>query len=104
MLKVDKLLGVLRESDKPEEADLLQLGETSVTAYPGDKGKTAFDHSQSAHAPTNAQKNDTIPLAAMAPAADQLIPSGYAGYIPESYEIADNTALEIADNAVLEIG
>lgn len=35
----------------------LSLGETSTTAYRGDRGKTAYDHSQSTHAPTNAQKN-----------------------------------------------
>lgn len=35
----------------------LALGETSSTAYRGDRGKIAYDHSQSGHAPTNAQKN-----------------------------------------------
>ena len=35
----------------------LTLGETASTAFPGDKGKTAYDHSQAAHAPANAQKN-----------------------------------------------
>lgn len=35
----------------------LALGETPGTAFPGDKGKVAYDHSQSAHAPANAQKN-----------------------------------------------
>jgi len=34
----------------------LALGETSATAYRGDRGKTAFDHSQSAHSPSNATK------------------------------------------------
>jgi len=38
----------------------LSLGETSSTAYRGDKGKVAYDHSQSAHAPSNAQKNSDI--------------------------------------------
>ena len=38
----------------------LQLGETSSTAYRGDRGKTAYDHSQVAHAPSNAQKNSDI--------------------------------------------
>jgi len=38
----------------------LTLGETSTTAYRGDYGKTAYDHSQSAHAPINAQKNSDI--------------------------------------------
>ena len=38
----------------------LSLGETSSTAYRGDRGKIAYDHSQSAHAPSNAQKNSDI--------------------------------------------
>lgn len=38
----------------------LALGETSATAYRGDRGKTAYDHSQAAHAPSNAQKNSDI--------------------------------------------
>ena len=36
---------------------LLALGETSSTAYRGDRGKIAYDHSQTAHAPSNAEKN-----------------------------------------------
>ena len=35
----------------------LALGETSTTAYRGDRGKIAYDHSQAAHAPSNAQPN-----------------------------------------------
>ena len=35
----------------------LALGETPSSAFPGDKGKKAYDHSQAAHAPANAQKN-----------------------------------------------
>lgn len=35
----------------------LALGETSSTAYRGDRGKIAYDHSQAAHAPSNAQPN-----------------------------------------------
>lgn len=38
----------------------LTLGETSATAYQGDRGKIAYDHSQSTHAPSNAQKNSDI--------------------------------------------
>ncbi|MEA5046520.1 MAG: hypothetical protein VB075_18365 [Petrimonas sp.] len=38
----------------------LALGETSTTAYRGDRGKTAYDHSQTSHAPSNAQKNSDI--------------------------------------------
>lgn len=33
------------------------LGETSATAYRGDRGKIAYDHSQTAHAPSSAQAN-----------------------------------------------
>lgn len=35
----------------------LALGETSSTAYRGDYGKIAYAHSQSAHAPSNAEAN-----------------------------------------------
>jgi hypothetical protein len=38
----------------------LALGETSSTAYRGDRGKVAYDHSQSLHAPVDAQKNSDI--------------------------------------------
>lgn len=40
--------------------DGISLGETSTTAYRGDRGKIAYDHSQSTHAPNNAQKNSDI--------------------------------------------
>ena len=45
---------------KQDVSSALKLGETSGTAYRGDRGKTAYDHSQSAHAPSNAQKNSDI--------------------------------------------
>lgn len=35
----------------------LALGETSTTAFRGDYGKIAYDHSQTAHAPSNAERN-----------------------------------------------
>lgn len=38
-------------------SETIALGETSSTAYRGDRGKIAYDHSQSAHAPSNAQAN-----------------------------------------------
>lgn len=37
----------------------LALGETSTTAYRGDRGKTAYDHSQSTHARTDATKTES---------------------------------------------
>ena len=36
------------------------LGVTSSTAFRGDYGNTAYQHSQAAHAPSNAQKNSDI--------------------------------------------
>ena len=38
----------------------LTLGTTSSTAYRGDYGNIAYNHSQAAHAPSNAQKNSDI--------------------------------------------
>ena len=35
----------------------VSLGETESTAYRGDRGKIAYDHSQSPHAPANAEQN-----------------------------------------------
>ncbi len=35
----------------------LALGETATTAYRGDRGKTAYEHSQAQHAPANAEAN-----------------------------------------------
>lgn len=40
-------------------SDTIALGETPSTAYRGDRGRTAYDHSQAAHAPSNATVNDT---------------------------------------------
>lgn len=38
-------------------SETIALGETSSTAYRGDRGKAAYDHSQSEHAPSNAEAN-----------------------------------------------
>lgn len=38
----------------------LVIGESSNTAYRGDRGKIAYEHSQLAHAPANAQPNSDI--------------------------------------------
>ena len=40
-----------------EIAGGVALGETALTAYRGDRGKTAYEHSQAAHAPANAEAN-----------------------------------------------
>ncbi len=38
-------------------SETIALGETSSTAYRGDRGKAAYEHSQTAHAPVNAEEN-----------------------------------------------
>lgn len=40
-----------------EISESIALGETSSTAYRGDRGKIAYDHSQTVHAPSNAEAN-----------------------------------------------
>lgn len=40
-----------------EISSSIALGETSSTAYRGDRGKAAYEHSQAAHAPSNAEAN-----------------------------------------------
>lgn len=47
------------KADK-EHGTHLTLGTTSSTAFRGDHGNTAYNHSQAAHAPSNAQKNSDI--------------------------------------------
>ena len=46
----------------------LALGETSSTAYRGDRGKVAYDHSQSPHAPSDSISKSNITL--YTPASD----------------------------------
>ena len=45
---------------KQDKSSALQLGETSSTAYRGDRGAVAYTHSQVTHAPSDAQKNSDI--------------------------------------------
>lgn len=40
-----------------KQAQAAKVWTTVSTAYRGDRGKTAYDHSQSAHAPADAEKN-----------------------------------------------
>lgn len=61
----------------------LSLGETSSTAYRGDRGKVAYDHSQSAHAPSTAQKNSDITKAE--------IEAKLIGEISTHYHASDST-------------
>jgi len=64
----------------------LALGETSSTAYRGDRGKTAYDHSQSAHASANAQKNSDITKAEIeAKLTGEISSHSYASGTPSAH-------------------
>lgn len=67
----------------------LALGETSATAYRGDRGKVAYDHSQSAHAPSNAQKNSDITKAEIeAKLTGDITSHTHSAYVPTSRTVA----------------
>lgn len=51
---------VNKKLNKTDHGAHLALGTTSSTAFRGDYGNTAYNHSQAAHAPVNAQKNSDI--------------------------------------------
>lgn len=69
-------------------SDTIALGETSSTAYRGDRGKIAYDHSQSAHAPSGAQANviETVKVNGTA-----LTPSSKAVNITVPTKVSDLT-------------
>lgn len=60
----------------------LALGATSSAAYAGDKGKTAYDHSQAAHAPSGAQVNADITKAEIEAKLTGAITTHTHAYVP----------------------
>jgi hypothetical protein len=67
----------------------LALGTTSSTAYRGDRGKIAYDHSQEAHAPANAQKNSDITKAEIeAKLTGDITSHTHSAYVPTSRTVA----------------
>ena len=60
----------------------IALGETSATAYRGDRGKIAYDHSQASHAPANAQKNSDITKAEIEEKLTGAITTHTHDYVP----------------------
>lgn len=61
----------------------LGLGETSTTAYRGDRGKVSYDHAVSAHAVQNAQQN--VQSDWDAPSGDAFIRNKPAEFPPETH-------------------
>ena len=65
------------------------LGETITTAYRGDKGKIAYDHSQETHAPSNAQKNSDITKEEIeAKLTGNITSHSHSAYVPTSRTVA----------------
>ena len=71
----------------------LTLGTSSSTAFRGDQGLTAYNHSQAAHAPSNAQKNSDITKSEIEAKLTGTITShNHSGtYAPASHNQASNT-------------
>lgn len=68
-----------------EHGTHLSLGTTSSTAYRGDYGNTAYQHSLAAHAPSNAQKNSDITKAEIEAKLTGAITSHTHDYAPSSH-------------------
>ena len=83
----------------------LTLGTTSSTAYRGDYGNTAYNHSQAAHAPSNAQKNSDITKAEIEAKLTGTITShNHSGiYAPASHTHSGNYAAEGHTHNHLEV-
>ena len=60
----------------------LTLGTGASNAYYGDKGKIAYDHSQTTHAPSNAQKNSDITKAEIEAKLTGAITTHTHSYLP----------------------
>lgn len=83
----------------------LALGETSTTAYRGDRGKTAYDHSQAAHAPSNAQKNSDITKAEIeAKLTGTISTHSHSITAPISGDWFNNGYTKVSTDGVMEVG
>lgn len=77
--EVDTLLAL-----KQDASSALKLGTSSSTAFRGDQGLIAYNHSQAAHAPSNAQKNSDITKAEIEAKLTGKITSHTHNYLPLS--------------------
>ena len=81
---VSTVSNALAEKADKEHGTHLTLGTSSSTAYRGDYGNTAYNHSQSAHAPSNAQKNSDITKAEIEAKLTGAITTHTHSYLPLS--------------------
>lgn len=91
-------------------SETLALGTTSSTAFRGDLGQTAYEHSQSAHAPSNAERNIIVSVkkngAELTPDASRAVNievptktseiTNDSGFITDSANVASATKLKTA--------
>ena len=80
----------------------LTLGTGSGNAFRGDYGNTAYNHSQSAHAPSNAQKNSDITKAEIEAKLTGAVTSHTHSYAPSSHNhtsLTGVTSLTFAANS-----
>ena len=96
----------------------LALGETASTAYRGDRGKVAYDHSQAAHAPANAERNIVVGIkkngVAVSVAEDRTVDiavptkvselTNDSKYIDATANVASATKLQTARNFSIKGG
>jgi hypothetical protein len=92
---------IYHEGNKPSPADIgaassshgthLTLGTGSGNAYRGDYGNTAYNHSQLAHAPSNAQKNSDITKAEIEAKLTGSITAHYHTWCPINNNIVTST-------------
>ena len=81
---VDTISSTIAGKADKEHGTHLELGNTSSTAFRGDHGNTAYNHSQAAHAPSNAQKNSDITKAEIEAKLTGNITSHNHSYLPIS--------------------
>ena len=79
----------------------LTLGTTSTTAFRGDYGNTAYQHSQTAHAPANAQKNSDITQAEIEAKLTGVIGSHHHDW---NNIKSENTVVAVADDTTAKWG
>lgn len=81
---VDAISTTIAGKANKEHGTHLELGTTSSTAFRGDYGNTAYNHSKAAHAPSNAQKNSDITKAEIEAKLTGNITSHTHSYLPTS--------------------
>ena len=78
----------------------LQLGSTQTTAFRGDHGLTAYNHSQASHAPANAQKNSDITKAEIEAKLTGTITTHSHSSTPSADKVANTLKVQLNGGAI----